>query len=157
MVQRYADAAAGVEGMSDRSIALSLAQATPTLVAATGSSAGLSPASEIARNGKGDSIQQAVLLTALLRARKIPARLAVGLRYRQAEGDQGPARMVFHVWSLAYVGDGWIHLDATEGRAAPADRLVISTTALRDESDFDAWDPFLEVIGNLKVEVEETE
>jgi len=60
---------------------------------------------EVLKTRVGDCNEHAVLLTALLRAAKIPARECVGLVY--ANG-----RFFYHAWTEAYLGR-WISMDAT--------------------------------------------
>jgi hypothetical protein len=54
---------------------------------------------------RGDCNEHAAILTALLRAAGIPARIAVGLVYRDG-------KFYYHAWNEAYMGE-WISLDAT--------------------------------------------
>ncbi|MBF0510407.1 MAG: transglutaminase domain-containing protein [Deltaproteobacteria bacterium] len=65
----------------------------------------------------GDCNEHAALLTALLRAAGIPARVAVGLGYFRD-------KFYYHAWCDAYVGR-WISMDATLGQF-PADATHIS-------------------------------
>ena len=60
---------------------------------------------EVLKTRVGDCNEHAVLLTALLRAARIPARECVGLVY--AKG-----RFFYHAWTEAYLGR-WISMDAT--------------------------------------------
>ena len=50
-----------------------------------------------------------MLLTALARARGIPARIAIGLVF------DGKSQFAFHMWTEAYIAGCWIPLDATRG------------------------------------------
>ncbi|HEX6986270.1 MAG TPA: transglutaminase-like domain-containing protein, partial [Planctomycetaceae bacterium] len=68
-------------------------------------------AAEVAETLEGDCSEHAVLLAALLRARGIPSRVAVGLVY-----VPGQAKMGGHMWTEALFDDGWVPLDATLGR-----------------------------------------
>jgi hypothetical protein len=65
----------------------------------------LPSALETLRTGVGDCNEHATLLTALLRAAGIPAKLSVGLVYSRD-------RFFYHAWTEAYLGE-WISLDAT--------------------------------------------
>ena len=53
----------------------------------------------------GDCNEHATLLTALLRAAGIPARLSVGLVYSRN-------KFFYHAWTEAFLGE-WISMDAT--------------------------------------------
>jgi hypothetical protein len=60
---------------------------------------------ETLRTRVGDCNEHATLLTALLRAAGIPARLSIGLAYSRD-------RFYYHAWTEAYLGE-WISMDAT--------------------------------------------
>ena len=60
---------------------------------------------EVLKTRVGDCNEHAVLLTALLRASKVPARECVGLVYVKG-------RFFYHAWTEAYLGK-WISMDAT--------------------------------------------
>jgi len=60
---------------------------------------------EVLKTGVGDCNEHATLLTALLRAVGIPARLSIGLVYTRK-------KFFYHAWTEAYVG-GWVSMDAT--------------------------------------------
>jgi hypothetical protein len=85
-------------------------------------------ATEAAKSREGDCSEFAVLLAAMLRANKIPARIAVGLVYLEHSQAIG-----FHMWTEAYLGGRWIPLDATlaDGGIGP-DHLKIGDTALAE-------------------------
>jgi len=71
---------------------------------------------QILRHRKGDCNEHATLLTALLRAVGIPARMAVGLVYKDG-------KFYYHAWNEAYL-DRWISMDATLNQM-PADATHI--------------------------------
>ena len=60
---------------------------------------------EVLRNRIGDCNEHSVLLTALLRASGIPARVCVGLVYTRGG-------FYYHAWTDAYLGE-WVSMDAT--------------------------------------------
>jgi transglutaminase-like putative cysteine protease len=82
-------------------------------------------AAEVARDLKGDCSEHAVLLAALLRARGIPARVAIGLVYVEAAQAFG-----YHMWTESWADDRWLPLDATMGVAAGATHIKVATTSL---------------------------
>ena len=82
-------------------------------------------AAEVARDLKGDCSEHAVLLAALLRARGIPARVAIGLVYVESAQAFG-----YHMWSEAWTGERWLPLDATVGKVAGATHIKIAATSL---------------------------
>ena len=73
-------------------------------------------AKQILRHRKGDCNEHATLLTALLRAVGIPARIAAGLVYNDG-------KFYYHAWNEAYL-DRWISMDATLNQM-PADATHI--------------------------------
>ena len=117
----------------------------------TNFSTGFATAAEVAQNKTGDCTEHAVLLAALIRAREIPARVAVGLvYYRQA--------YAYHMWTEAYVEGRWIALDATRGRGGiGAAHLKVSDSNLKGISPYNTFLPVLKMIGRLKIELEEVE
>lgn len=86
---------------------------------------GLASATEVARTGKGDCTEHAVLLTAMLRADGVPSRTVTGLVYVDAALG---AREVFgyHMWSQAWLDGRWVDLDATLGPDTPFDAAHIA-------------------------------
>lgn len=108
-------------------------------------------AAETARSLQGDCTEHAVLLTAMLRARGIPARAVMGLVY--VEGLQS---FGYHLWTEAYIGDRWIPLDGTIGQGGTSAAYVkLTDTNLDGIDSFTAFLPLLNVVGRLKVEVVE--
>ena len=95
---------------------------------------------EVLRTRVGDCNEHATLLTALLRAVRIPARLSIGVVYTRN-------KFFYHAWTEAYVGE-WITLDATMNQM-PVDvshiRLVYG--------NLDKQVEILGLIGKLKFEV----
>jgi hypothetical protein len=106
-------------------------------------------AAEAAQSRKGDCKGHAVYLAALARAKKIPARVAVGLVYvppAQAFGG--------HMWTEVYIGGRWIGLDGTLGKGGiGGGHLKLSQSSLAGVSAYDVMLSMLQVIGRLKIEV----
>jgi hypothetical protein len=67
---------------------------------------------EVLRTRVGDCNEHTILLTALLRAVGIPAKVSVGLTYSRE-------RFFYHAWTEAYLGE-WISMDSTLNQM-PAD------------------------------------
>ena len=61
--------------------------------------------------------------------------------------------MVSHVWTMAYIGDKWVHLDATEGGFAAADRLMFASTSLSGEDQNESFQVLTREIGRMEIEV----
>jgi len=88
----------------------------------------LGTASQTLQSGSGDCTEHAVLLASVCRARGIPARLVAGMT------PNGEARMAWHLWTEAYVGE-WIALDATIGHGELAAGTVGVLWMERPEED----------------------
>jgi len=106
-------------------------------------------AAEVARSFHGDCTEHGVLLAALLRARKIPSRVAIGLVYHAPS-----AGFAYHLWTEAWIGDRWVPLDATLARGGiGAAHLKITDSNLDGASAASAFLPVIQVIGQMEVEV----
>ncbi|MBS0208414.1 MAG: transglutaminase family protein [Planctomycetes bacterium] len=109
----------------------------------------LGSAAEVAEHLEGDCTEHAVLLAALLRARKIPSRVALGMVYAPSERS-----MVFHMWTEAYLGDRWIPLDATLGRGGiGAGHLKLANSSLADGSALASFLTVAKALGRLQIEL----
>jgi len=117
----------------------------------------LATATEVAASRAGDCTEHSVLLTALLRAAGIPARVVTGLVY--VDHFAGSAELFgYHMWSQALVGDRWLDLDATTPRPFDAAHLAFSTTALNDDQGaLLEMASIVPLIGALEVDVLEVE
>ncbi len=95
---------------------------------------------EVLRTRSGDCNEHATLLTAMLRASGIPARLSVGLVYNRD-------KFFYHAWTEAYIGR-WISMDATLNQL-PADvghlRLV--------QGNIDQQVEIVGLIGKIKIDL----
>ena len=95
---------------------------------------------EVLRTKVGDCNEHATLLTALLRASGIPARINIGLVYNRG-------KFFYHAWTEAYVGE-WISMDATLNQM-PADVSHI----LLMQGNLERQVEIMGLIGKLKIEV----
>ncbi|MFV0442380.1 MAG: transglutaminase-like domain-containing protein [Planctomycetaceae bacterium] len=118
-------------------------------------SSNLASASEVVRSREGDCTEHAVLLTALLRARGIPARTAVGLVY----WDQFTA-FAGHAWTEAWLDGEWIPLDATQAHGGiGADHIKLGDSSLADgdagivAGSISTW----QLLDRARIKVESTE
>ncbi|MAV36863.1 MAG: hypothetical protein CMJ59_15550, partial [Planctomycetaceae bacterium] len=108
-------------------------------------------AAEVAKTLRGDCSEHAVLLTALCRARGIPARVATGLVYILLENRPG---FGFHMWTEVWVGDRWIPLDATLGRGGiGAGHLKLTHSNLSNGEEVSAILSVLPVLRQIEIEV----
>ena len=95
---------------------------------------------EVLRNRVGDCNEHAVLLTALLRASGIPARLCIGLVYTRG-------MFFYHAWCEIYVGE-WISADPTLNQM-PAD---VSHVKLA-EGGLDSQVKVIGLMGKIELEI----
>lgn len=114
-------------------------------------STALASAAEVARSLEGDCTEHACLLAAMLRARQIPSRVAVGLIY-----VEGPSAFGGHMWTEAFLDGKWVPLDATLGRGGVgATHLKLGDATFADDAaaPLSAFASLLTVIGKLQIEV----
>lgn len=130
-------------------VAVALEKHVRTLVSNKNFSQALSSAADVVRSREGDCTEHAVLLAALCRARKIPARITIGLvYYRPSHG------FAYHMWTEAWVKDRWLPLDATLGLGGiGATHLAVSHSNLKGMDPLTQFLPVLQLIGNLKLDV----
>ncbi|MHC5018760.1 MAG: transglutaminase-like domain-containing protein [Planctomycetota bacterium] len=134
-IQAAAKAAVGGETNGAKAVRKILAavhaRLTPTVL-----NAGIATAGEAWRQQHGDALEHAVLTIALCRAAGIPARLAGGLRYATAQGNdaQNHSLMSYHAWAEVYLGK-WVGVDAMIAHGtADAARIRFGVTQLADEN-----------------------
>jgi hypothetical protein len=95
---------------------------------------------EVLKTRVGDCNEHAALLTALLRASGIPARLSVGLVYSRD-------KFYYHAWTEAWLGE-WISMDPTLNQM-PADASHIKWA----EGGLDRQVEIVRLMDSLKIEV----
>ncbi|HEY7426583.1 MAG TPA: transglutaminase domain-containing protein [Gemmataceae bacterium] len=115
----------------------------------------LGPASEVARQLRGDCRQYALLTAALCRADGIPARTAVGLLY--VEKGRRPM-MGFHMWTEVYIDGQWLGLDSTLGLGGvSAAHVKIADHSWRDTQSLTPLLPANRILGKIAITVRSTE
>ncbi|MBW2064084.1 MAG: transglutaminase domain-containing protein [Deltaproteobacteria bacterium] len=95
---------------------------------------------EVLRTRQGDCNEHATLVTALLRAAGIPARIVIGLVYSRQ-------KFFYHAWTEAYLGK-WVSLDATMNQM-PVDVTHIKLL----EGNLDKQVEIAGLIGNLRIKI----
>jgi hypothetical protein len=95
---------------------------------------------EVLKTGVGDCNEHATLLTALLRASGIPARLSIGLVYTRG-------KFFYHAWTEAYVGE-WVSMDPTLNQM-PVDATHVKLV----EGNLERQVEIAGLIGKLKLKV----
>ncbi len=109
---------------------------------------GFVTALEVATNPSGDCTEHAVLLAALARNRKIPARIVQGLIF---EKDSG--KMAWHVWNELYVNGRWVPFDATLGKGfVGVDHLRINAGSFSPATLAGTLMPAARLIGKIRIE-----
>jgi len=99
---------------------------------------------EVLRLGQGDCNEHTALYVALARAAGIPARIAAGVVYSDAMGENGG--FYYHAWPEVYLGETekWVPVDPTFGQF-PADASHVKLV----EGDLDKQVEILGVMGRL--------
>ena len=114
-------------------------------------STGLATASEVAKELQGDCTEHAVLLAAMLRAKKIPSRVVVGLVY----SDRHSA-FAGHMWTEAFLDGQWVPLDATMGRGGiGAAHIKVTDSGLDEDAPTPvaAFIPMMHLLGQMSIKV----
>ncbi len=141
--------------MDPWTIAVALEKHVHQIITAKNFSQAFATAAEVARTREGDCTEHGVLLAALCRARKIPARVAIGLVYYT--DAEGPA-LAYHLWTEVWIKDRWVPLDATLGRGGiGAAHVKLADSNLKGATAYSAFLPVIQVIGQLEMEIVEAE
>ena len=150
LIQKHANRAAG-DATDPGEIARRMETYVREKLTKKNFSTAMASAAEVAKNLEGDCTEHAVLLAAMLRARRIPARIVVGLVYADRLFAFGG-----HMWTEAYLNDQWVPLDATLGNGGiGAAHIKLADSALSDDGPaaLSGFAPLMNVIGKLKLEV----
>lgn len=130
-------------------IAVALERYVHAKVATKNYSQTFASAADVAATLEGDCTEHAVLLAALLRARGLPSRAALGLVYVPSS-----QAFAFHMWTEVYINDRWIGLDGTLGLGGiGAGHLKVSVSSLKEATALTDLLPIAQVMGRLKIEV----
>ena len=120
-------------------------------------SVGFATASEVSRTKEGDCSEHAVLLAALGRLNRLPARLVVGVVYLpRLGGRQGV--FGYHMWTQFFIDGRWIDFDAAlrESECSPS-RIAFATSSLKNTGLADLSLPLLSKIGGIDIEILEVD
>ncbi len=113
--------------------------------------AALRPASQVARDLRGDCRGYALLTAALCRAEGVPARTAVGLIY--VEKASKPY-LAFHMWTEVNVSGDWIGLDGTLGRrGVAADHIKVADNSWHSVESLTPLLPVNRILGKTTIEI----
>ena len=88
----------------------------------------LRPASQIVRAGSGGSIDHAIVLVSLLRAREIPSRVVLGLVRSENDDSrqQGSVSMKLSAWAIALINGEWVAIDPMTTRVNRTDQICLT-------------------------------
>lgn len=114
-------------------------------------STAMASAAEVAQKMEGDCTEHAVLLAAMLRAKGIPSRVAVGLVYSERVYAFGG-----HMWTEANLDGKWIPLDATIANGGiGAAHIKMADASLSDNGPpaISGFASLMNVIGKLKLTI----
>lgn len=154
LVQEHAKKAAG-DATDPAQIARRMEQYVQRTLTKKDFSTAMASAGEVAKTLQGDCTEHAVLLAAMLRAKGIPSRVAVGLVYVDSLSAFGG-----HMWTEANLNGHWIPLDATLGRGGTgAAHIKLSDSSFSDDGPaaISSFAPLMLVIGQLKIDVKSVE
>ncbi len=111
----------------------------------------IGPASDVARQLRGDCRQYALLTAALCRAEGIPARTAIGLLY--VEKGRRPM-MGFHMWTEVWIDGQWLGLDATLGLGGvSAAHIKINDHSWHNTASLTPLLPASRILGKVSITV----
>jgi transglutaminase-like putative cysteine protease len=113
--------------------------------------AALGPASQVARELRGDCRGYAFLTAALCRAESIPARTAVGLIYVEKAGKP---YFGFHMWTEVNIDGRWLGVDGTLGRGGiGAEHIKVADHSWHDMESLTPLLPVNRILGKTRIEV----
>lgn len=114
----------------------------------------LASAAEVAKTMQGDCTEHAVLLAAMLRAKGIPSRVAIGFVYSIKD-----IAFCGHMWTEVALDGKWIPLDATLGEGGiGAAHIKLADASLSDKDPvFAPFTPLMTIVGKMKIDVVSTE
>jgi transglutaminase-like putative cysteine protease len=111
----------------------------------------MGPASQAARDLRGDCRLYALLTAAMCRAESVPTRIAVGLLYVEKVGK--PC-FGFHMWTEAYIDGQWLGLDGTLGQGSVgAAHLKVADHSWHGVESLTPLLPVGRILGKTAIEV----
>jgi len=111
---------------------------------------GFASASEVAKSREGDCTEHSVLLAALARVNKLPARVVAGLLLVPGSRDE----FGYHMWTQVWLNGQWVDLDAAMDQTeCDATHIALSTLSLSDDNALSAVVGLTSILGRLKIEV----
>jgi hypothetical protein len=149
------------ETLTPYQTALALEQLVHNTIRKTSFSIALVSSSDILKLPSGDCTEFAVLFAALCRAKKIPARITLGLVYTPFSPQNNKpeqAGMVFHLWNEVLIDGVWQPFDAVLALGgADAARIKITDESMAENSLASLCHSLLGVLGQLQIRLEKSE
>jgi Transglutaminase-like superfamily len=111
----------------------------------------LLPADQIAKSMRGDCTEHAILLAAIMRERKIPARVVTGLIYVERV-----SAFTAHMWTEALIDGVWFPFDSAAGAGnTGADRIKLSESSMdfAPSGGVALFLPLLPLLGETRIEL----
>jgi transglutaminase-like putative cysteine protease len=111
----------------------------------------MGPASQAARDLRGDCRLYALLTAAMCRAEGVPSRTAVGLIYVEKSGKPS---FGFHMWTEVAIDGQWLALDGTLGLGGVgAAHLKVADNSWHDVESLTPLLPVRRILGKTTIEV----
>ena len=111
----------------------------------------MGPASQAARDLRGDCRLYALLTAAMCRAEGVPSRTAIGLIYVEKAGKPS---FGFHMWTEALIDGQWLALDGTLGQGfVGADHLKVADHSWHGVESLTPLLPVNRILGKTTIEV----
>lgn len=151
VVTRTANSVA--ESASTKDLARELSQVTKNLLSLAPQS-DLRPASRILRERSGGTIDHAVVLASLLRARNLPTQIALGLVRSDQPATASEDRINFELaaWVVAFIDDRWVSIDPMTSKFNRADQLCLSRVSDDNELEAELMRVFRQ-ISEMEIEI----
>lgn len=143
-------------GSNSRNRALAVHRFVYRFVRDKSLSVAFASAAEVAQSREGDCTEHAVLTAAMLRAVDIPSRLVTGLIYTERFADQRHV-FAYHMWTQAWVDDGWIDLDATQSEPFDAAHIALNVSDGSDATVHSDIAALLPLIGHIEITIVEAQ
>jgi hypothetical protein len=111
----------------------------------------MGPASQAARDLRGDCRLYALLTAAMCRAEGVPSRMAVGLIYVEKTGKP---YFGFHMWTEVSINGKWLGLDGTLGEGSVgAAHIKVADHSWHDVESLTPLAPVGRILGKTTIEV----
>lgn len=125
---------------------------------------GFATAAEVARTGRGDCTEYAVLLAAILRAARVPTRVVSGLVH--VNDEKGAGVFGYHMWTQCLASiepPTWVDIDAAilpttspvKAMGVDATHIALATSTMSEGDMINSMAALVGLLGRLRIEVVE--